>query len=560
MEKRLREEEGKNRHDIGRDALVKRIWDWKDQYEARIIEQLRQMGCSCDFERTRFTLDDGCSQAVRNTFFKLFRDGHIIRGKRLVNWDCELQTAVADDEVTHETVQGKFYHFRYPLKDSDAHVTIATTRPETMLGDTAVAVNPEDARYRDIVGQTVILPLLEREIPIIADEWADPEKGSGCVKITPAHDPNDYEVGLRRELPMINVLNADGTINDNGGPYAGMDRFAAREAVVRDLEERGLVEKIEDREHDVGHSDRSKTPVEPYLSDQWFVRMVDIAEPTLEAVRDGRVKFHPDRYKNSYLDWLGEKRDWCISRQLWWGHRIPVWTCCVGDGDDDAAIRGGLRGSAGGRLPQGVRRGGRPHPRGVPDDRRRRPRRPARAGRLRPRRGRARYLVQFGAVATQHAGLARVDGRTRLLLSDERADHLARHHHAVGGAHGPDRLVQHGRQALRPRVHPPEDPRRPRRDHEQVQGQRRRSAGHRRGLRRRRPALRPGRHDHRDTGHPHAGELPVSALPQADAADDQEHVHQGRQTPAGCCRASTARRSSPRAGPTSPSRPRSGCR
>ncbi len=354
VEKRLFEEIGRTRHDIGREALVQRIWDWKDQYEARIINQLKLMGCSCDFKRTRFTLDEGCSRAVRETFFRLFKDGYIYRGKRLVNWDCELQTAVADDEVYHETVKGKFYHIKYQVvknpdcstnntsdstqnldstrhagcymeKDIPDHLIIATTRPETMLGDTAVAVNPNDERYKHLIGMKVKRPLDGREIPIIADEHADPTKGTGCVKITPAHDPNDYEVGLRHNLPMVNILNPDGTINQNGGKYAGMDRFAARDAVVVDLEALGLIEKIEDHEHEVGHSDRSKSMIEPYLSDQWFIKMSELAEPTLEAVRSGSVRFVPERYKSAYLDWLGEKRDWCISRQLWWGHRIPVW-------------------------------------------------------------------------------------------------------------------------------------------------------------------------------------------------------------------------------------------
>ena len=400
VEKRLKEEENLNRHAIGRDALVERIWNWKDEYEARIINQLKLMGCSCDFDRTRFTLDEGCSRAVRETFFKLFMDGLIVRGKRLVNWDCELQTAVADDEVYHENIRGKFYYFRYPIlpqaetpqneykkKQHYADVyrharegmigkdflLIATTRPETMLGDTAVAVHPSpetvfseleerleadlrsasakerpelEARLakldelrethlplliklRDLAnkGQKLLLPLMDREIPLVTDEWADPTKGTGCVKITPAHDPNDYEVGLRNDLPMINILNPDGSINENGGKYCKLDRFEARVAVLNDLKEMGLVEKEEDHEHEVGHSDRSKTPIEPYLSDQWFLKMdTDVSERTLDAVRKGDVKFIPDRYKNAYLDWLGEKRDWCISRQLWWGHRIPVWS------------------------------------------------------------------------------------------------------------------------------------------------------------------------------------------------------------------------------------------
>jgi valyl-tRNA synthetase len=261
----------------------------------------------------------------------MFRDGLIYRGKRLVNWDTHLQTAVADDEVYHETVKGHMWHIRYPVKGEPGRfVSVATTRPETMLGDTAVAVHPDDPRYRDLIGRWVVLPLVEREIPVIADGvLVDPKFGSGCVKVTPAHDPNDYEAGLRNHLEMINILTPDGHINSNGGPYEGLGRFAAREKVVADLDARGLVEKVEPYETQVGHSDRSKTPIEPYLSDQWFVRMADLAEAAMEAVRDGRVRFHPDRYARTYLDWLSQKRDWCISRQLWWGHRIPIWYCAT---------------------------------------------------------------------------------------------------------------------------------------------------------------------------------------------------------------------------------------
>jgi len=376
VERRLREEENLTRRDLGREALVERIWKWKEQYEARILGQLKQMGFSCDWQRTRFTLDDVCARAVRHTFFRLFRDKQIYRGKRLVNWDTFLQTAVSDDEVFHETTQGHFWHFRYPVIDprpgEPTHVTIATTRPETMLGDTAVAVHPDPAAALDKVeaelqqklraapekerpalqlqlediarrrtdrlpeletlrdmagdGRRVMLPLLKREIPLVADTWAKPELGSGCVKITPAHDPNDYEVGLRCGLPMINVLHPDGTLNENAGPYAGQTIPAARKRVVADLDAQGLLLEIEDRQIDLAHSDRSKTPIEPYLADQWFVRMDRLAQMAIDAVSDGRVRILPPRYAKGYLDWLSEKRDWPVGRQLWWGHRIPIWS------------------------------------------------------------------------------------------------------------------------------------------------------------------------------------------------------------------------------------------
>jgi valyl-tRNA synthetase len=326
VERRLREEEGKTRHDLGREELVKRIWQWKDQYEARILNQLRQLGCSCDWPRTRFTLDKICARAVRQTFFDFFRAGLIYRGKRLVNWDTQLQTSVADDETFTETVKSGFWTFRYPMKGSNEFIRFSTTRPETMLGDTAVAVHPSDPRYQHLIGKTVMIPLLGREIPIIADGMlVDPTLGTGAVKVTPAHDPNDYATGQRHKLPMINILNPDGTINENGGPYAGMDRYQARERVVEDMEKLGFFEGREDRDIEMKHSDRSKTPIEPYLSDQWFVKMEDLAQQAMDAVTSERVKFVPPRYAKTYLDWLGEKRDWCISRQLWWGHRIPIW-------------------------------------------------------------------------------------------------------------------------------------------------------------------------------------------------------------------------------------------
>ena len=327
VERRMLEEEKLTRHDVGRDALVKRIWKWKDEYEKRILNQLKELGASCDWRRTRFTLDDVCSKAVRRTFFKMFSDRLIYRGKRLVNWDTYLQTAVADDEVTPETVKGHFWTFTYPVVGQERTIAFSTTRPETMLGDTAVAVHPEDERYADLVGKLVRIPVNGREIPIIADgQLVDRTLGTGVVKVTPAHDPNDYACGIRHKLPMINILNPDGTINELGGKFAGQDRYKVRELIVEEMRAAGHFVSVEDRDIELKHSDRSKTPVEPYLSEQWFVKMEELAENAMQAVRDGRVKFFPGRYTKTYLDWLGEKRDWCISRQLWWGHQIPVWS------------------------------------------------------------------------------------------------------------------------------------------------------------------------------------------------------------------------------------------
>jgi valyl-tRNA synthetase len=331
VEKQLKEKENKTRHDLGREELVRRIWQWKEQYAIRIIDQLKRMGCSCDWDRTRFTLDEQCACAVRETFFKLFKDGLIFRGKRLVNWDVLLQTSISDDEIYHEAVKTSLWHIRYPIEGTDKFVVVATTRPETMLGDTAVAVHSQDARWNWAIGKNVDLPLTGRKIPIIADDiLVDPKFGSGVVKVTPAHDPNDYAVWQRHqgkpdEIAILNILNADGTINSNGGKYTGLKREVARKRVVEDLEAASLLAKEEPYETQVGHSDRSKTAVEPYLSDQWFVRMAPLADPALEVVRDGTIKFFPERHSQQYLSWLGEKRDWPISRQLWWGHRIPVW-------------------------------------------------------------------------------------------------------------------------------------------------------------------------------------------------------------------------------------------
>jgi valyl-tRNA synthetase len=347
VERLIYAQEKKTRRDLGQEVLVKRICAWKDQYEARILGQLRQLGCSCDWQRTRFTLDQGCSRAVRTTFFNWFRDGLIFRGKRLVNWDAQLQTSVADDETYDETIKGGFWTFRYPVKHSNEFIRFSTTRPETMLGDTAVAVHPSDERYKHQIGKTVTIPLNGREIPIIADGLlVDPTLGTGAVKVTPAHDANDYACGQRHNLPLINILNPDGTINENGGKFAGLDRYKAREQVTAEMERLGFFEGREDRDIPLKFSDRSKTPIEPYLSDQWFVAMGDrdgkpgLAQMAMDAVTAGRVKFFPERYAKTYLDWLGEKRDWCISRQLWWGHRIPIWYAAAPEAELKRAFAG----------------------------------------------------------------------------------------------------------------------------------------------------------------------------------------------------------------------------
>lgn len=341
VEKRLWETEKKTRRDLGREELVRRIWVWKDEYEKRILDQLRQMGFSCDWRRTRFTLDEVCSRAVRRTFFELFKQGLIFRGKRLVNWDTQLLTSVADDETYVVEVKSGFWTFKYPVNEVPGEfLRFSTTRPETMLGDAALCVHPNDARYQSLIGKTVTQPLVKRVIPIIADGLlADPELGTGCVKVTPAHDANDYACWQRHpEIGMINILNPDGTLNEHAGAFAGQDRYQAREAVVAAMENLGLFEGREDRTIPLKFSDRSKSPIEPLLSDQWFVKMGDgadgspgLAQKAMDAVTSGQVRFHPERYAKTYLDWLGEKRDWCISRQLWWGHRIPIWYCQAPD-------------------------------------------------------------------------------------------------------------------------------------------------------------------------------------------------------------------------------------
>ncbi len=323
VERKL-EAQGITRHDLGREAFVREVWAWKDEYHARITAQQRRMGISCDWQRERFTLDDGLSDAVLEAFITLYRDGLIYRGNYLVNWCPRCMSAISDLEVEYEEVHGKLYTFRYPLKEG-GYVEVSTTRPETILGDTAVAVHPDDERYRHLIGKTALVPMLNREIPIIADEHVDPEFGTGALKVTPGHDPNDYEIGRRHDLPMINIMNQDATLNDEAGPYAGLDRYEARQKLWADMEQAGLTVRVEERVHQVGHCERCGTVVEPLLSEQWWVRTKPLAEPSIEAVRSGRIQIIPERFNRVYFHWMENIRDWCISRQLWWGHRIPIW-------------------------------------------------------------------------------------------------------------------------------------------------------------------------------------------------------------------------------------------
>ncbi|MCI9273541.1 MAG: valine--tRNA ligase [Clostridiales bacterium] len=319
--------EGLTKEDLGREKFLERAWDWKKKFGGRIIEQLKKLGSSCDWDRERFTLDEGCSKAVKEVFVRLYEKGLIYRGERIINWCPHCRTSISDAEVEFDEHDGSFWHLRYPLTDGSGYVQLATTRPETLLGDTAVAVHPDDERYQALVGKTVTLPLVGREIPIVADTYVEQEFGTGVVKITPAHDPNDFEVGLRHNLPVINVMDDGAVINENGGKYQGMSREEARKAIVKDLEDGGFLVKVEPIKHNVGACYRCSTLVEPRISKQWFVKMKPLAEPAIDAVRKGEVKFVPERFDKIYYNWMENIKDWCISRQLWWGHRIPAWYC-----------------------------------------------------------------------------------------------------------------------------------------------------------------------------------------------------------------------------------------
>jgi valyl-tRNA synthetase len=331
VERALREE-GKSREDLGRDVFIDRVWQWREEYGNTITSQLRRLGCACDWERERFTMDEGLSDAVAEVFVRLYDKGLIHRANYIINWCPRCHTALSDEESEHQDLDGKLYYIRYPVDDgtnSRSYIVVATTRPETLLGDVAVAVNPQDGRYSDLDTKKILLPVLNRELLVIRDDFVDPEFGTGIVKVTPAHDPNDFEMGLRHELTPVNVMNGDGTMNEEAGPYAGMDRFECRKKILADLEAEGLIEKTDDHKHAVGHCYRCHTVVEPRLSPQWFVRMKPLAEPALEAVKSGKINFVPERWTKVYMDWMENIRDWCISRQIWWGHRIPIFYCNV---------------------------------------------------------------------------------------------------------------------------------------------------------------------------------------------------------------------------------------
>nr|WP_294464492.1 valine--tRNA ligase [uncultured Sellimonas sp.] len=320
-------EEGIDKRELGREGFLKRVWEWKDEYAGTIESQLKKLGVSCDWDRERFTMDEGCSRAVEEVFVRLYEKGYIYKGSRIINWCPVCQTSLSDAEVEHEEQAGHFWHIRYPIVGTDQSLVIATTRPETMLGDTAIVVNPDDERYTDIIGKKALLPLVNKEIPIIADSYVDKEFGTGAMKVTPAHDPNDFEIGKRHGLEEINIMNDDATINENGGKYAGMDRYEAREAIVQDLKEQGYLVKVEDYAHNVGVHERCKQTVEPLIKQQWFVKMEELAKPAIKALETGELRLIPERMNKVYMQWLNNIRDWCISRQIWWGHRIPAYYC-----------------------------------------------------------------------------------------------------------------------------------------------------------------------------------------------------------------------------------------
>ena len=462
--------EGQNRRDMGREAFIARVWDWKQHYGGVILQQMKRLGASVDWSREYFTMDERMSRAVREAFVRLHEEGLIYRGKYIVNWCPRCITAVSDLEVVHEDTPGKIYEIRYPVIGSkDEYIVVATTRPETMLGDTAVAVNSGDERYRHLHGKKVLLPLMNREIPIITDDiLANPEFGTGAVKVTPAHDPNDFEAGLRNNLPQIDVMNEVAQMNENAGPYQGLDRFEARQKVLEDLERGGFLVGAKDYVVPLGKCDRCKTIVEPRLSTQWFVKIQPLADRAIEVVENGDIKFVPENYSKTYFEWMRNIHDWCISRQLWWGHRIPAWHCK--DCHEIIVAR---------ETPAKCAKcGGRPSGAG---------------------QRRTRHLVLVGPVAVLSVGLARQHARSRRLLPDDAAHHGLRHPVLLGGAHDHAELPLHARthawrRSVSYRAYPRSGTRR--RASEDVEDQRQRHGSHRdhRAVRHRRGALHAGCH------------------------------------------------------------------
>ena len=461
VEKMLRAE-GLTKEDLGREEFVSRVWEWRRQYGGTIIEQLKRIGCVCDFERERFTFDEGYVRAVTKVFVALYEKGYIHKDSYLVNWCPRCGTAISDLEVAYRDMPGTLNYIRYDVAGGGS-VTIATTRPETMLGDTAVAVHPDDERYKDLVGKTAVLPLLGRELKIVADERVDPAFGTGALKITPAHDLTDFDIGRTHGLEAVQAIGQDGRITEAGGPYAGLEVEEAAERVTSDLRALGALVKVEDYPHSVATCDRCGTPIEPLISEQWFMAMDELKKPATDVVRDGKVKFTPERWGRVYLDWMDNLRPWCISRQLWWGHQLPVWYCP--DGHVTVAET----------EPQACAQCG--------------------STELDPRDRRARHVVQLGALAVRHVRLARADRRPGLLLPDERAEHGARHHLPVGRAHDHDGPRVHGRHPVRRRLPPLGDPGGRRPAHEQESRHRHRPARDDRRARRRRHPLRPAAHE-----------------------------------------------------------------
>ncbi len=411
VEKQL-EKEGKKRREMGREKFIERVWEWKKLYGGAILDQMKRLGASVDWDREYFTMDANLSHAVREVFVRLYEEGLIYRGKYIVNWCPWHETAISDLEVKHEDVAGHLWEIRYPVVGTDEFITVATTRPETMLGDTAIAVNPKDERYTHLHGRKVLLPLMNREIPIITDELAQPEFGTGAVKVTPAHDPNDFQAGLRHNLPQINVMDPRGHMNENAGPYAGLDRYVARKRVLADLREQGFLVGEKDYALSIGKCDRCGTVIEPRLSEQWFIKIKPLAERAKAAVESGEITIVPENYRQIYLNWMTNIYDWCISRQLWWGHRIPAWTCegckeIIVAREEPTHVREMRRGEAG----AGVRC--------------------------------ARYLVFVGVVAVHDAGLAGEDTGSRGVLSEHADDYRVRHSVFLAGAHDHVRLPLH---------------------------------------------------------------------------------------------------------------------